>query len=378
VRYYNPDRVKTFAQLLEKDKPEQVRQAQSVRLALIGQLGAKADFGKFARLSRERFLDLMERECEASARKAHDAAVAVNRDLNPLFGMNIVSRMEQDFSGRNEELKQFIHDLVGRASGYFLEFDNQQVTMAAPGAAGGAPTKVQQCMVIIPKAREHASFGKTLRDVIIQQLWRGFARVEFIENANKSNEITFIGLTNLFPVRYAKILRVLHQKYKQRLMESYNPVRVKLEVHCEGDGSQLPELFIPNRSEILARTSPFFLLAKPLDLVQAVTNPGTGETALYLVETDDDGLDRRTNLGRSYSDVFETIDILTAQRLEEGVSKALALPENRHQEKRKAMQDQLHEELRLVLAERGGNFEDRTYKEVEAAARSAIQMLKSN
>jgi hypothetical protein len=375
VRYYNPDRVKAFAKLLDKDKSEQVRQAQGVRLALISQLGGDPDFGKFARLSRERFLDLMERQSEASARKAHDAAVTLNRDLNPLFGMNIVGRLEQEFSGKNEELKQFIHDLVGRA-GYFLEFDNQQVIGAAAGTAGGAPTRVQQCMVIIPKAQEHASFGQSLRDVIKQQ-FPGGVPVEFIEG-NKPNEITFIGLTNLFPLRYAKILRVLHQKYEQRLKESDNPARVKLETHCEGDGSQLPELFIPDRSEILTRTSPFFLLAKPLSLVQAVTNPGTGETALYLVETDEDGFDRRTKLGRNFSDVFETIDIMTAQRLEEGVSKALALPENRHQEKRKAMQNELHEQLRLVLAERGGNFEDRTYKEVEAAARKAIQILKPN
>jgi hypothetical protein len=75
-------------------------------------------------------------------------------------------------------------------------------------------------MVIIPKAQEHASFGQTLRDVIKQQ-FPGGVPVEFIES-NKPNEITFIGLTNLFPLRYAKmsaagILRIEPTRRSRRL-----------------------------------------------------------------------------------------------------------------------------------------------------------------
>ena len=44
VRFYNADKVKDFAKDLDKDRTEQVRQAQDVRLALIEQLGDNPSF----------------------------------------------------------------------------------------------------------------------------------------------------------------------------------------------------------------------------------------------------------------------------------------------------------------------------------------------
>lgn len=376
VRYYNPSRVKDFAHLLERKEDEQKQQAQIVRAALIAQIGPDPDFAAFhARVTRQKFFDVMERNCAETSRIAHDSLVSVTRDLSPLFGGNIVGRLEKEFSGRAEDLKKFLYDLVARA-GYFLEFDNQEVTRSSPGIETGAFTKVQQFMVIVPKAKEHAEFSATLQKLLKEQFQGGVA-VEFIESDEKPNEITIIGIANLFPARYSKRLRFLKDRYDQRISRSDNPEKIKLELHCEGDGTQFPDLFVPDQSEMVQKALPFLLIAKVIGLLKPVTNPTTGSTDLFLIEEDSDGLPKRTKLGRSLPDVSETLDILTAQRFEESVKQLLSADEYRHIEKRTAIQQQLKEELQSVLKERNDNFEDPVYKRFEGGTRAAMQLIKT-
>jgi hypothetical protein len=69
VRYYNASKVKEFAKELEKDKFEQTRQAQGVRLALIEQLGGEASFVAFhTRISKQRLFDVMEQNVKPARR----------------------------------------------------------------------------------------------------------------------------------------------------------------------------------------------------------------------------------------------------------------------------------------------------------------------
>jgi hypothetical protein len=376
VRYYNPSKVKEFAKELEKDKLEQTRQAQGVRLGLIEQLGGELDFLAFhTRISKQRFFDVMEQKCEASSKAAHDRLVSTSRDLSPLFGVNIIGKLEREFSGRDEDLKSFIHDLVSRA-GNFLEFDNQEVNRAGPGIPAGVPTKVTQFMTIIPKSPENAAFATKLKEVIKSQ-FRGGIPVEVIESDGKLNEILLIGLTNLFPLRYAKLLRFLKERYDVRLAQTDKPDRVRLELHLEGDGTQFPELFVPDRDLVIGKALPFVILAKVLGIVQPITSPTTGSTELYLIEVDEDGLDKHTKLGRNLPDLVENLDVLAAQRFEDSVQSVLMTPEYQHQDKRSAVQAQIRSELRAVLNDRRGDIEDSIYKRFESAARKALQILKA-
>jgi hypothetical protein len=301
--------------------------------------------------------------------------VATSRNLSPLFGVNIIGKLERDFSGRDEDLKTFVHDLVNRAGNY-LEFDNQEVNRAGPGIPAGGPTKVTQFMIIIPKAPENAAFATKLKEVIKNQ-FRGGIPLEVIESDGKPNEITFIGLTNLFPLRYAKPLRFLKERYDVRLAHTDKPDRVRLELHSEGDGTQFPELFVPDRDLIITKSLPFVILAKVLGIMQPITSPTTGSTDLYLIEQDEDGLDKHTKLGRNLLDLFENLDVLAAQRFEDSVHRILTTPEYQHQDKRSAVQSQIRNELRAVLNDRRGDIEDPIYKRFESAARKALQMLKA-
>jgi hypothetical protein len=376
VRFYKPENVREFARILDKDETVQFRQAQGVRLALIEQLDENARFATiYARIPKQRLFDVLEQQCEASAKAAHDNLVTVNKDHSPLFGVNIIGVLEREFSGNEERLKTFVHGLVSRAGNY-LDFDPAEVNRVAPGIPPGVPTKVSQFTVIVPKAQEHGTFSETLKTLFCQQL-PGNIPVEIIENDSKPNEITLVGVTNLFPLRYVKPLTFLRERYEQRLLQTDKPVRVRLELHCEGDGLQYPPLFVPSREQLITRFLPYIILAKTLQIIQPMTNQVTGSTDLFLIEQDEFGLDKRTKLGKNLTELFETLDVLVAQKFEDAVMKLLTEPENRHQDRRSVLIAQMREELKTVLSERQNNVEDAMYISFEQATRQSIQLLQS-
>jgi hypothetical protein len=200
--------------------------------------------------------------------------------------------------------------------------------------------------------------------------------VEIIESETKPNEITLLGLTNLFPLRYAKATRFLKEQYDRRIAQGGNPERLKLELHGEGDGTQWPELLLADERALRDKALPALLLAKALSLIVTVTSPTTGLTEIYLIGEDADGLPVRTRLGKTLPEVAEGIDLTAAQRLDDAVKAQLASEAYRHLDKRTELQATVREELNRILAERRGDFEDPVYRRFETAARSAIQDLK--
>jgi len=374
VRLYKPEEVKEFAVDLDREKDVQSPQAQEVREALIEQLGENPSFAAFhSRIAEQRFFDVLEQKCEASAVAAHDNLIAVNKERSPLFGVNIVGTLRREYSGDEEGLRTFIHDLVSRAGNY-LDFDLGEVNRVAPGIPTGVPTKLSEFMVIIPRAQEYAGFAEKLRGLFRQQV-AGDIPVHAIESDTKPNEITLISVTNLFPLRYLKPLRFLKERYDIRLRQTDKPERIKLELHCEGDGTQHPDLYVTTD---IKKYLPYIMLAKALQLIQPITNPVTGNTELYLVELDKDvGLENRVKLGKNLSDAFETLDVAVAQKFEDSIGKLLTEPDYRHREKRSALMECVREDLKVVLSERRGDIEDEVYKCFEGAARKAIQSLQA-
>ena len=371
VRFYNAESVRSFGRELEKDRSEQTRQAQRVRLALIEQIVADPTFSAFqARISRQRFFDVLEQQCAASSQAAHDALVSSNRDRRPLLGVNIVGQLEREYSGRTDELKKFIHDLVNQA-GSFLEFDPQAIVL------GAAQTKVSQFLVILPKAPDLAQFNEAL-EALFRDNFRGDVPVDIIRSDTKPNEITLLGLTNLFPLRYAKATRFLKEQYDRRIAQGGNPERMKLELNAEGDGTQWPEILLADERAQREKALPALLLAKALGLITTVTSPTTGLSELYLIGEDAEGLPVRTRLGKGLQEVFEGIDLAAAQGLVDAVQTQLGQEAFRHVDKRTEIQSAVRDELKQILAERRNDFEDPVYRRFEAAARAAIQVLKED
>jgi len=372
VRFYNAEYVRLFSRDLEKDNALQKNQSQFVREALIEQIATEPSFSAFHnRIDRQRFFNVLEQKCTLSSQMAHDALVASDRNRQPLLGVNIIGQLEREYSGKPDELRKFINDLV-MSAGNYLEFDQQAIIIGA-----GNVTKVSQFIVIMPKAGEHTGFADTLKNLFREHL-RGGIPVEIIESDTKPNEITLLAITNLFPLRYAKAVRFLKEKYDLRIKNSDKPDRVKLELHSEGDGSQYPELLLADERTMREKALPSLLIAKALDLITVVTNPTTGVTELYLITEDADLLTVRTKLGKTLPEVADNIDLSVAQLLERTAVEKLQQDSWRHIDSRNQLQQKIRDDLKVILAERRDDFEDPIYCRFEAAARTAFKTLKSN
>jgi hypothetical protein len=179
-------------------------------------------------------------------------------------------------------------------------------------------------------------------------------------------------------LRYTKAAQFLKERYDRRIGLSDKPERIRLELHGEGDGSQFPELLLADERAQREKALPSLLLAKALGLISVVTSPTTGLTEFYLIGEDADGLPVRTRLGKTLPELAESIDVQAAQRLEEAAAAQLQKDEWRHIDRRAELQQKVRDDLKQILAERREDYEDPVYRRFEAAARAAIQILKSN
>jgi hypothetical protein len=284
VRFYRPQEVINFAHELTRDHPLQNQQVNGVRLALIGQLGDSPTFGAFnARISRQMFLDTLERHCERAAIEAHNNVFAANRDRVRLLGVNIVDQLAREYSGRTEPLKKFITDLV-KAAGNYVTFEPTEVGKTARGVLN-APTRLHSFTVILPKSAENPEFMVTLTDI-----FRGASEsdVTVIQNDRKRNEITLISIVNLFPLRFLRPVGMLRQRYERRIENA--GTRARLEVHIEGDGRDLPSLFVPDEQTLRAEGLSYLILATCMGIVER-TQDGAGRNQLRLLTKDADGFD---------------------------------------------------------------------------------------
>ena len=241
----------------------QSQQASGVRLALIHQLGDNPTFGAFnARISRQMFFDTLERECERAAVEAHNNLLASDRDRVRLLGVNIVDQLAREYSGRNEPLKKFIGDLV-KAAGNYVTFEPTEVSKTARGVLR-VPTRLRSFTVILPKSAENPEFMATLTEA-----FRGASEsdVDVIQNDLKRNEITLVSIVNLFPLRFLRPVAMLRDRYEKRLESG--GARARLEVHLEGDGTDLPKLFVPSDQALRTEGLPYLILAKCLGIVRA-------------------------------------------------------------------------------------------------------------
>lgn len=372
VRFYNADNVRLFSRDLEKDAAVQKNQSQAIREALIEQIASEPSFAAFHnRISRQRFFNVLEQKSTISSQIAHDNLVASDHHRQSLLGVNIVGQLEREYSGKPEELRKFVNDLV-RSAGNYLEFDPQAVVIGNDNVV-----KVSQFIVIMPNPGEHSEFAQTLKTMFREHL-RGGIPVEIIESDTKPNEITLLGVTNLFPLRYAKMTRFLKNKYEQRINNANNPEQIRLELHSEGDGSLYPELLIADERSMREKVLPSLFIAKAMELISSVVNPTTGSSDLYLIGEDDFGLTTRNRLGKSLPDIAENIDLNVARILEQTANDKLKTDGWKHVDKIDELKQGIRNELKAILTERREDFEDPVYRRFEEAARRAIMSLTSN
>jgi hypothetical protein len=143
-------------------------------------------------------------------------------------------------------------------------------------------------------------------------------------------------------------------------------------LHSEGDGSQFPDLFLPEADP--KRYLAHLLLAKGMDAVQALEDPETGVTSLYLLLNDEHGLAREPmKLGKNFNEAYSNPNAEASDALAMAVTQALA-SDFLHQSKRDELMKKVIAEVESIKAERKNPL-DKTVRAYTEAARLADTIL---
>jgi len=313
-------------------------------------------------------MDTLENECEQSVKRAHELIISNSQEK--LLGVSIIERLKNTYGANHQELRTFISDLV-KFAGNYVSFSNMEKGKSGQGIPG-SPNCITEFTAILPKASQHADFMETLKQTLKQSR---SDRVNLIETESRANEITLISISNLFPLRFLGPLANLKDKYDLRL-KAIGTQRGTLELHIEGDGSNLHGLYSMSTGEIVEAGIPYFLLAKAADIVVKRKNQTTGTDVLSLITKDEDGFDNEPlDLGASLPDILEKIDEKQFNRIREEVVRLLNEKEYLHVDRQKELISKINTDIDDLKAELG--MDNDIYKNFLKGAKAAAKIIKA-
>jgi len=285
INFHDPDKARRFCRsLLEAE------QQQRVWAGALRQEAVKTAEENTRRVSgREKYVEMMVNQFlkKPDAKRVVEAVSTQNADqahndktgsLNRQFGVNIVSKLAEEYATDREKLNGFIKVLV-RSALTFMQWREAEFSSATGPAA---PLAV--FAVVLPKCEEHAPFRAELQNASKEAV--GSTRFEIIDSGRKLNEICLIAFKYVFPLRWLQPAWYLKERYDYRLSQGLRD-RALLEVHIEDHDPDLPSLFQPAPAEPGKEILPWLLIAGTLNLFEKKRSTATGEwESLLLLRTD--------------------------------------------------------------------------------------------
>lgn len=371
IRYYEKDRVQAVARRLGLDADVQRTQAASARSALFGRFGEMLRFADFnMRVPLATLFDTLERTGEEAARLAHASLIRDAKER--VLGVSIIERLVERYAADPVARRFFVNELV-RQAGAFTALDPLETHRSAPGIPAGSPTAVTKLTVILPKTPEHADFVSALKQDFLAAR---SGDVELIDADGGDSEIVLVTIINLFPLRYLRPVAVLKERYERRLREG-DTQRMRLELLTEGDGTQLPPLYVANPEEVRKEGLPYVLIARALGVLLDAQNPTTGEPEVLLLSKDADGFDNPPLLlGRTLTDSWAALDLVKLDTLRGHVTQLLAGPDWRHRHRREELVQSVLSSVETIRGERGNDMQDAQYLRFLDAGKQAARLLK--
>jgi len=370
IWFYKPMEVKRFTNILILDDKVQSTQASRVREALIGRLGEQPSFSSFNKqMFRQTLTDTITASCEKEAISAHNNLISSQRGVYSQFNVSIIEKLAKEYSGNEDGLKKFIHELSDQAGNY-LSFNRLEVNRKSAGIPE-TPNKVGEFTVILPKTPELGSFVNQLKSIL-----KGSRNenVQLIECDSNPREIAFVSITNLFPLRFVQQVGFLKDRY-ETLIKQANTRRTEIELHCEGNGADYPALFVESGDTLKKAILPYILIASALDIIKPFTDPATGKTELLMQIIDKDGFDEDPiRLGASLVESADHIEHKEAELIRRQVGKHLEQT-YRHIKQQEELKQKILGQVNAIKTERAGNINDPVYQNFNEAGRTAAKII---
>lgn len=363
-KLYDPAHVRALLRRIEQREQVQREQVAALRDRLIEALGARPDFDRLAELNGQRLVALIESDAETRAERALEK---VENDRDRILNASVVQKLHEEYQGRDEELRRFISERVAEAGNFAPLNPGEQ-------ALGNGNPVNRAVVAFVPAAEElreglrefHAELVRAIRGA-------GAGRqVEIVETRGRGNEIVFLSLVNQFPLRYLQPIAYLRQRYA-RLLAGTEARRKRLELHIEGDGTQLPNLFIRGIEEVRRDLRGHWLIAEVANLLIERRNPATGEMETVIKSITPDGEVRMPRVGGRIAEGTARLTHQSAQILRDAVESYLR--QLIHVDDREAVVQKLIARQNQVLEASGFNELSDAFVAVQQDVRVARGLL---
>jgi hypothetical protein len=366
-KLYDPGHVRDLLKRLEQTESLQRSQVSSLRDRLAELMGSNPGFATMTEFSEARIVEALESAAEL---RAETALSEVEADRDRILEASVIQKLYEEFAGRDEDLRRFVTERV-REAGTFAAFSPRE------RAAHGSDKIKRALVAFVPAADELKENLREFRSKLvgfIQNAGNG-APVPIVDTHDRRHEIVFLSLVNGFPIRYLEALDDLKKRY-DRLVAGPDQLRKRLELHSEGDGSELPPLHVPGIDEVRRQTRPHWLLAELAGLLVERKNQRTGQIETILKVTNEDGEIRTPVVGGAISVGTRTVDHAGASELRKAIGGHLRTLV--HVDDRKALTDALIRRKNEALERAQFVETDADYVLVSADVKQARSLIDSS
>ena len=182
-----------------------------------------------------------------------------------VLGLNILTQLRQKLR-TYEDIQRFAMDIV-KQSGVYLLLNNDQMQIHVRNNEGNlspsnpASINKKTILVSIPspeKDDDLKSFADDLEKAFKSSFAQGSAQTSIVINKKspRTDELSIITIAYCFPMRAISWMTPYKEKYEDFLHtgNAATDVNNAILLHSEGDGSQLPSIFVvPNAEQIAAK-----------------------------------------------------------------------------------------------------------------------------
>ena len=249
---------------LKVDKVDMPNIARQIREAILPE-SEFVNFGQLAEeITIEEITDAFDLKLAEVIKIKHDEKIEQNKKV---LGLNILTQLKQKLT-TDEEIQKFALDIV-KQSGVYLKLNNDQMQLHVRNNEGNlSPTNPASInkkviLVAIPSPDENEQlkhFADKLEKAFKNSFAQGNQQTTLVINKKslRKDELSITTVAYCFPIRAISWM----EPYKDRYESFLNTGNVNTDasnailLHTEGDGKQLPSLFVvENAAEIAAQTS---------------------------------------------------------------------------------------------------------------------------
>ena len=264
---------------LKVDKVDMPNIARQIREAI----SPESEFVNFGLLADditiEEITDAFDLKLAEVIKIKHDEKIEQNKKV---LGLNILTQLKQKLT-TDEEIQRFALDIV-RQSGVYLKLNNDQMQLHVRNNEGNlSPTNPASInkkviMVSIPSPDENEQlkhFADKLEKAFRNSFAQGNQQTTLVVNKKslRKDELSITTVAYCFPIRAISWM----EPYKERYESFLNTGNVNTDasnailLHTEGDGKQLPSLFVVENAAAIAEDT-----ATPAPAPSPAPTPGPG------------------------------------------------------------------------------------------------------